>query len=206
MRPTRLGWASLVALGLLTSCAAPQYDDQVDKLITQLQTDVTTEFTTLITQDEKIAELSGAKDKVSQAALAKAQTAAGYDANTDAYNKIALDLVLLKTRIASEPNWGTGNVSDAVGLLAQQLTGPIGATVPAGSCTGPNPNSSMRSVHKACGRLSIPYLLEKYEIVSGELNLLVLYDVTIKNGQSPNGGSSGSGSGSRTTTPASTKK
>ena len=202
MRPTRLGWASLVTLGLLTSCAAPRYDDQVDKLITQLQTDVTTEFTTLITQDEKIAELSGAKDKASEAALTKAQTAAGYDANTDAYNKIAIDLVLLKTRIANEPNWGTGNVSDALGLLTQQLTGPIGAAVPAGSCTEPNPNSSMRSVHKACGRLSIPYLMEKYDIVSNELNLLVFYDVAIKNGQSPSGASSGSG----TSTPASTKK
>lgn len=205
MPPTRPGWASLVALGLLTSCAAPQYDDQADRLISQLQTDMTTEFATLITLDEKIAEASVAQDKASQAALAKAQTAAGYDANTDAYNKIAIDLVLLKTRIANEPNWGTGNVSDALGLLTQQLTGPIGATAPAGSCTGPNPNSSMRSVHKACGTLSTPYLVEKYNIVSDELNLLVLYDLTIKNGQSPSGGGS-SGSGSGTTTPASTKK
>ena len=38
----------------------------------------------------------------------------------------------------------------------------------------------MRSVHKACGRLSNTYLLEKYNIVSNQLNSFVLYDVTIK--------------------------
>lgn len=191
---------SLVLITGVAACTAPQYDDQTDKFITQLQTDVTTEFTTLITQDEKIAELSGAKDKASRAALAKAQTAASYDANTDAYNKIAVDLVLLKTRIANEPNWGTGNVSAALDLFSQELTGPIGATVPARSCDRPNSNSSMRLVHKACGRLSITYLLEKYNFVSDQLNSFVLYDMTIKNGQSP------SGSGSAATTLASTKK
>jgi hypothetical protein len=190
MVPKRLG-AVMLTLGFLWSCTAPQYDDQVDKLITQLQTDVTSEFTTLITQDEKIGDLAGATDKASQAALAKAQAAAGYEANTDAYNKIAIDLVLLKTRISNEPNWGTGHVADALDLLMQQLSGPIGATAPAGTCGGGNPASSMRSVHKACGTLSIDYLVEKYGIISGELNLLVLYDVTIKNGQATGAGSGG---------------
>lgn len=182
---------ALVLITGVVACTAPPYDDQTDKLITQLQTDVTTEFTTLITQNEKLAELSGAKDKASQAALAKAQTAAGYDANTDAYDKIAVDLVLLKTRIANEPNWGTRRVSSALDLFTQKLTGPVGATVPVGSCDRSNPNSSMRSVHKACGRLSNTYLLEKYKIVSDQLNSFVLYGVTIKNGQSPSGGGSG---------------
>jgi hypothetical protein len=64
-------WASqVIALfGFLVGCAAPLYDDQTDKLVTQLQTDVETEITTLITLDEEVQDLAGKTDAASKAAF-----------------------------------------------------------------------------------------------------------------------------------------
>ena len=59
----------------------PQYDDQTDKLISQIQTDVDTQFVSLITLDHKISRLSGKPDPASVKALADAKTKAGFDAN-----------------------------------------------------------------------------------------------------------------------------
>ena len=82
---------------LVAACAAPQYDDQTDKLISQLQTDVNTEIVSLITLDHTISNLTGKTDAASKKALADAKTKAGYNANTSFYNKVDVDLTALQT-------------------------------------------------------------------------------------------------------------
>src|ERR1051326_5260072 len=86
----------IIALLFATSCAAPQYDAQTDKLISQLQTDVDSEIVSLITLDRKIARLSGKADQTSQKALAEAKSKAGYEANADFYDKIDVGLIGLQ--------------------------------------------------------------------------------------------------------------
>lgn len=122
----------------IAACAAPQYDDQTDKLISQLQTDVNTEIVSLITLDHKISNLAGKTDAASQKALAAAKSKAEYDANTTFYDKVDVDLTSLQTRVDAEPSAATPHLDKAIQDLRDNLL--------AG-------NGSMQALHQKLGIL-----------------------------------------------------
>ena len=153
----------------LIGCTAPVYDDQTDKLVTQLQTDVETEITTLITLDEEIQDVSRNTDSVSKAELTKYKSAAGWNANTSAYDKIAVDLLLLRPRVEAVRNWGTPSVLKSIDLLRENL---VGST------------NSMRALHQRDGILRLDELQTINNTVGPELDALVAVEAQLKAGQS----------------------
>ncbi len=160
--------ALLLALAL-AGCAAPQYDDQTDKLITQLQTDVDTEIAALITLDHRIARLSDSTDPAAKTALADARTKAGYDANAGFYDKVDVDIDALQTRVDAEPSAATQYLDRAIKDLHDNLLGADG---------------SMQATHQKLDILSAPYLMGVRQIVDAQIGALLTRELGLKSGAS----------------------
>lgn len=165
-RPLRQLAAVLFA-AVLTACVAPQYDDQTDKLISQLQTEVDTQLITLISLDHKIAALSQRGEPASQKALAEVRTQASYDANIGFYDKIDVDLTSLQTRVDSEPSRATPDLDRSILLLRQNLV------------SGPG---SLQQTHEAQNILSEPYLRSVEQIVNAQMGALLTREIGLKAG------------------------
>jgi len=152
---------------LVAACTAPQYDDQTDKLISQLQTDVDTQIASLITLDRKIASLSGKTDAPSQKALAEAKVKAGYDANTSFYDKVDVDLTSLQTRVDAEPSAATPFLDKAIQDLRENLLAVEG---------------SMQATHQKVGILSAAYLRNVKTLVDPQMSALLTRELGLKTG------------------------
>ena len=157
--------ALLLALILSACTPPPQYDEQTDKLISQLQTDVDSEIVTLITLDHKIAALSRQTDPASQQALAAAKTAAGYDANTPFYDKVDVNLTALQTRVDAEPTLATPYLDRGIKDLRDNLLAAEG---------------SMQATHQKLNILSEPYLRTVRQIVDAQISALLTREIGLK--------------------------
>lgn len=158
---------AFLLISALVACAAPQYDDQTDKLISQLQTDVDTQIVTLISLDHKIADLSQRSDPASQKALAESRTKASYDANTGFYDKIDVDLTSLKTRVDSEPSLATPDLDRSIEFLRENLLAAPG---------------SLQQTHEQQNILSEPYLRSVEQIVNAQTGALLTREIGLKSG------------------------
>jgi hypothetical protein len=161
--------STIPVLLLAAACAAPQYDDQTDKLISELQTDVDTEIVSLITLDHKISSLSGKSDAASQRALADAKAKAGYDANTGFYDKVDVDLTSLQTRVDAEPSAATPHLDTAIKDLRDNLLAADG---------------SMQATHQKVGILSEAYLRNVKMLVDAQIGALLTRELGLKSGSS----------------------
>jgi hypothetical protein len=177
----------LVAVGV--GCTTPQYDDQTDKLISQLQTDVDTELVSLLTLDHKIAALTGKPDQASQKALADAKTKAGYDANTSFYDKVDVDLTSLKTRVDAEPSAATSHLDNAIKDLSDNLLAS---------------SDSMQAKHQNDDILSLIFLQTTQQLVDAEIEALLTRELGLKNGASSS--SSGASSPSKASSSSAASK
>src|SRR5690242_11594248 len=90
------GWRHVVSVliigGTSFGCAAPQYDDQTDKAISTLQSDIDTQFVSLTSLGKKIESLKRRSDPASVKSREDAQTKASFDSQSSAYDKIQVDL------------------------------------------------------------------------------------------------------------------
>jgi hypothetical protein len=176
------GVLTVVAL-FLAGCAAPQYDDQTDKLITQLQTDVDTEIVSLITLDHKIdaltkqaAALAAKADAASQKtlastqkALADAKTKAGYEANTSFYDKVDVDLTGLQTRVDAEPSPATPFLDDGIAQIHDNLLAD---------------NASLLSNHQQYDILSESFLRLSQKTIDQQIGALLTRELGLKGSSS----------------------
>lgn len=160
----------------IAGCAAPHYDAQTDKLISQLQTDVDTQIVSLISLDHRIASLSTKTDPSSKRALATAKTKAGYDANTGFYDKIDVDLISLQTRVDAEPSPATPFLDRAIVDLRDNLLTADG---------------SMQMTHQKVNILSEPYLRNVQPLVDAQIAALLTRELGLKN-SAPSASSGGS--------------
>jgi hypothetical protein len=159
--------AATVFLTVAAGCVTPpQYDDQTDKLISQLQTDIDTEIVTLITLDHKIQTLTGKTDATSKKALADATTKASYDTNTAFYDKLDVDLTTLQTRVDSEPGAATRYLDASIKNLHDNLL-----TV----------DGSMQATHQKVDVLSAAYLQSVQVIVDAQIGALLTRELGLKN-------------------------
>jgi hypothetical protein len=155
-----VAWAATLA-----GCATPQYDDQTDKLITQLQTDVDTGLVSLITLDHRIALLATKDDAASKKALADAMIKAAYDANAAYYAKLDVDLTGLETRIDAEPSRATPYLDRALSDLRQNLLAAPG---------------SLQATHEQLGVLSEDYLRIAAKTVNAQIGALLTRELALK--------------------------
>ena len=198
-KPLGLAVIFLVSLG---GCVAPQYDDQTDKLISQLQADVDTEFATLISLDHQIAsltkkaealnqristltaensagaasDLAAAKNGLALAEknLADAKTKAGYDANVAFYIKVDVSLVSLQTRIDAEPNLATPRLDTAIAKLRDNLLADKG---------------SLQAAHQLeSGIIAEAQLRLMQQLIDAQLSSLLTYELQLKSGSGATGG------------------
>jgi hypothetical protein len=176
------------------SCTAPQYDDQTDKLITQLQSDVDTQFVMLISFDHQIAMLSGKTDAASQKALSNVRAMAGYDSNVPFYNKVDVDLLSLRLRVDAEPSAATPMLDDAIKNLRDNLL-----TV----------DGSVQATHQTLaqqnppGVMSALYLRDAQAIVDVQIGKLLTRELGLKTGSSPSSSGTASPGTGAAATPAS---
>src|ERR1041384_3826535 len=98
----RLGLGGAVCL-VLVACSAPPYDEQTDRLISALQSDVDSQIVMLLSLDRRVAELSGANNDLARKSLAEARARAGYDANAAFYDKLDSQLTSLRLRVDALP-------------------------------------------------------------------------------------------------------
>jgi len=153
----------------LAGCVAPAYDNRIDDLIGTLQSNTDTEIVTLITLDHKIAALKQKTDPDSLRALEEAKKKAGYDANTDYYDKVDVALTTLSLRVDALPDKSTGEFKKSLGKLHGLLLGEEG---------------SLQRVHEKAGILSEVYLRDERKLLNVEFGALLLLQTTLKNGQS----------------------
>ena len=189
------GLFALLSSALVGSCVTPpQYDDQTDKLISQLQTDVDTEFVSLETLDQKIDRLSNSTDAASKQALSDAKTKASYESNASFYDKVAVDLTGLQIRVDAEPSPATSHLDTSINDLRANLLGA---------------DNSMQATHQIQNTLSMTYLQEVQKLVDAEIGALLTRELGLKsatstqtsntNGQVPSSSSSASKSTSSKT-------
>ena len=173
---------ALFACASVSGCVTPpQYDDQTDKLISQLQTDVDTEFVSLETLSQKIAGLTKSTDAASQQAMATAKTKMGYDANSSFYDKIAVDLNGLQVRVDAEPSPATPHLDLGIGAIRENLL------------TG---DGSMQQTHQQQNTLSLTYLRLTQSTIDSEIGALLARELGLKNGTSSSSTSSQASSSS----------
>jgi hypothetical protein len=179
----RIASAFIAMLGA-AGCAAPQYDDQTDKMISTLQSDVDTQLVTLITLDHKIAALAAKSDAASQKALADATTKAGYDASSSFYDKTDVELTSLRLRVDAAPNNSTANIDTALTDLSENLLGEDTA-------------GSLQNHHKNSpgGVMDLFYLTTIEKQLNAQFQALLSYELVLKGNSSSGGGSSSGSSG-----------
>jgi hypothetical protein len=164
---TGLSGAAIALLGFVAACSAPQYDDQTDKLISQLQTDVDTQIVALITLDHKIALLTRQTDAAARTSLTDATTKAGYDASTGFYDKIDVDLTTLQTRVDAEPTPATPAMDRSIKDLHDNLLDAPG---------------SLQVTHQAVEVLSEGYLRSVRTLIDTQIGALLTRELGLKNG------------------------
>jgi hypothetical protein len=162
----RYALAAMFSLAMF-GCSAPKYDDQTDKQITQLQTDVDTRIISLSSLDDRISSLSKSTDATSKKALSAARTTAGYDANTDFYDKVDVDLITLRTRVDAEPSLATSSLDAAIDQLHDNLLGDSG---------------SMRSMHVRDGIIPKSNLKTIQQLVDAQIGALLTRELGLKSG------------------------
>jgi hypothetical protein len=160
---------AVALVAVMAGCSAPLYDDQTDKLMSQLQSDVDTEIVTLITLDHKIDSLAKRSDAASVKALAAAKTKAGYDANTAFYDKVDVQLTGLQTRIDAEPSAATPALDKALVDLHDNLLAADG---------------SMQATHERVDILSEAYLRSAQVFIDAQIGALLTRELGLKNGAS----------------------
>ncbi len=166
----RSNWLIPAAAAALITVAAgcvtpPQYDDQTDKLISQLQTDIDTEIVTLTTLNHKIQALTGKPVASSPTALAAAPAKASYAVNTPFYNKLDVDLTTLQTRVDSEPSAATPYLDSSIKNLHDNLLTADG---------------SMQVTHQKVEVLSAAYLQSAQLIVDAQIGALLTRELGLK--------------------------
>jgi hypothetical protein len=109
--------------------------------------------------------------------LAKYQTAAGWNANVAAYDKIEVDLLLIRPRIQAVPTWASNSTIKSLDLLSENLVGPT---------------DSLRSTHQRDGILRVDVLQGFEGLITPEINTLVATEVQLKAGQTSGSASTGS--------------
>jgi hypothetical protein len=162
--------AALVIGLAVAACTAPPYDEQTDRLISAVQSDVDGQIVMLISLDHRIAELAAASNDASRKALADARTKAGYEANAAFYDKLDSELTSLRLRIDALPNEATANIDRSIDELRANLLSGEG---------------SLRSVHQQQGILSEPYLLNERKLLNGQFQALLTYELVLKTGAPP---------------------
>jgi len=158
----------VLAIGLvLVACSAPPYDEQTDRLISSLQSDVDSQIVTLLSIDRKIAELAGANTDPARKALAEARARAGYEGNAAFYDKLDSQLTSLRLRIDALPNEATPNLDRSIDDLRANLLGGEG---------------SLRSLHQQQGILSEAYLRTIRRQLNAQFQALLAYELVLKSG------------------------
>ena len=158
----------VLAAGLVVvACSAPPYDEQTDRLISALQSDVDSQIVMLLSLDRRIAELSGANNDLARKSLAEARARAGYDANAAFYDKLDSQLTSLRLRVDALPTEATPNLDRAIDeLRANLLTG----------------EGSLRSVHQKQGILREAYLRNERRLLNAQFQALLSYELVLKAG------------------------
>jgi len=158
----------VLAVGLvLVACSAPPYDEQTDRLISELQYDVDSQIVMLLSLDREIARLSTRTDDVSRKALAEARANAAYEANIGFYNKVDTELNSIRLRVASAPNEATQSIARSLDALEQNLLSTKG---------------SLRSEHELRGILSETYLRIERSVLNQQFQALLAYQQVLKAG------------------------
>jgi hypothetical protein len=158
----------VLAVGLvLVACSAPPYDEQTDRLISALQSDVDSQIVTLLSLDRRIAELLPTNTDAARKALADAKARAGYEANAGFYDKLDSQLTSLRLRVDALPNEATPNLERSIDELRANLLGGEG---------------SLRSVHQKQGILSEAYLRNERRILNAQFQALLTYELVLKTG------------------------
>jgi len=173
-----LSFASLLA-AFVVACTPPPYDDQTDKAISTLQSDVDTEIVSLLSfAHTASAGGSGASD---------AKTKGGYQANKTFYQKVDVELMSIKLRVDAAPSVSTSQMDKALEALRQNiLSGP----------------GSLQSVHQQEDLPGEAYFTTERTILAQQFQALLTYELLLKNGSaSTNNTTTGT-----TPTPASAKK
>jgi hypothetical protein len=159
--------AALIVGLAVAACSAPPYDEQIDRLISALQSDVDGQIVTLISLDHKIAEFSTATIDASRRALGDARGKASYDANAAFYDKIDSQITSLRLRIDALPNEATPNLDRSLDELRANLLSDQG---------------SLRSVHQQQGILGEAYLLNERKLLNAQFQALLTYELVLKTG------------------------
>lgn len=189
-RPPGRTTLSLVLLTFVGGCVTPQYDDQTDKQITQLQTDADTLFVTLISLDRQIARLSKLTDPGSQKSLAEAKKKAGYQASTASYEKLEVTFIGLQTRIDAEPTPATPYLRESIKKLHDNLLEAPG---------------SVELTHQAQDVLGEAYLRQVQAFVDAQISALLTRELGLKKGSASGSSTSSSSKTASGTKPAASR-
>lgn len=159
---------AVLVVGLAAAgCSAPAYDEETDRLISALQSDVDGEIVMLISLDREVARLSARTDDLSRKALAEAKANATYEANIKFYNKIDTELNSIRLRIASAPSKAGQSIGHSLDELDQNLLSPKG---------------SLRSEHEMRGTLPEVYLRIERGALNQQFQALLAYEQVLKTG------------------------
>jgi hypothetical protein len=154
--------ACIAIISLSSGCAAPPYDEQTDKLISTLQSDVDGEIFKLLSAIELIKASSDEKLVNEQKKLAS------YPENVGAYNKIRVDFVSLRLRVnASSSDLSKPQIDQALQALNDNLFG----------------KGSLEDVHKEENVPTSEFLLNQQNIIHQQISALLTYELILKNGQ-----------------------
>lgn len=155
--------ACMVTINLSSGCAAPPYDEQTDKLISTLQSDVDGEIFKLLSA---IALIKASSD---EKLLNEQKKLASYPENVGAYNRIRVDFVSLRLRFNASPSdLSKPQIDQALQALNDNLFG----------------KGSLEDVHKEEDIPTSGFLLNQQTIIHQQISALLTYELILKNGQS----------------------
>jgi prophage DNA circulation protein len=165
--PTRTALGSLATLlallAWLAACA-PAYDPTTDAQITAAQQETDALLVTLISLDQRIAQLAKLADPASQKALAEARAAASYEANMKAYDRIATDLTTLKLRMMATPDLAAGKLGQSIDALRANI-------------------EDLQGVHAEQGWLGAAALKPARIAINQQFETLLRYELNLKAGK-----------------------
>jgi hypothetical protein len=158
----------VLAVGLvLVACSAPPYDEQTDRLISELQYDVDSQIVMLLSLDRRIVELAPTNTDAARKAIADARARAGYEANAAFYDKLDSQLTSLRLRVDALPTEATPNIDRAIDELRANLLSGEG---------------SLRSVHQKQSILGEAYLRNERRLLNAQFQALLSYELVLKAG------------------------
>ena len=158
----------LLVVGIaVAACTAPAYDEQTDKLISNLQSDVDAEIVRLISLSHKIVDLTRRTDAASRQALADARAKSAFAASADFYDKVDAQLTSLRLRVDAAPNDATDRIDHSLDELRANLLSGEG---------------SLHDVHQQQDILSERYLINERKILNAQFQALLTYELVLKTG------------------------